>query len=87
MSKLLPAFVLLLSAAMAEAQLLDFNQGWELKGDGVTTAPYMGKEALRLGTGFAPACRSEGRKNCAANGLPQTIDQGGRTIIARVALI
>jgi len=53
MSKLLPAFVLLLSAAMAEAQLLDFNQGWELKGDGVTTAPYMGKEALRLGTGFA----------------------------------
>jgi hypothetical protein len=53
MSKILPVFVLLLSAAMAEAQQLDFNHGWELKGDGVITQPYMGKEALRLGTGFA----------------------------------
>jgi hypothetical protein len=53
MSKLLPALSLLLSAVTAHAQPLDFSEGWEIKGEGATKVPYMGKEALRLASGNA----------------------------------
>jgi len=53
MSKLLPAFLFLLAASTAPAQTLDFGQGWELAGLGATVEPYLGKNALRLGTGNA----------------------------------
>lgn len=35
------------------AQSLDFQTGWEIKGQGAAVASYLGKSALRLGTGNA----------------------------------
>jgi hypothetical protein len=52
-SKLLPAAFLLLTASMVPAQTLDFGPGWEIGGQGAVVKPYMGKNALRLGTGNA----------------------------------
>jgi len=53
MSKLLPAAFLLLAASTATAQTLDFGQGWEIGGKGSIVEPYLGRNALRLGTGNA----------------------------------
>ncbi len=53
MSKLLPTALVLLAASMAPAQTLDFRQGWEIEGQGAIIEPYLGKTALRLGTGNA----------------------------------
>ena len=53
MSKLPVAFLLLLSASTLPAQTLDFEKGWELAGKGSAVVPYLGRNALRLGTGNA----------------------------------
>ena len=53
MSKLVPAFLFLLAGAALPAQTLDFEQGWEVAGKGSAVAPYLGRNALRLGTGNA----------------------------------
>jgi len=53
MSKIVSAALLLLAASTARAQSLDFAQGWEIAGQGSAVGPYLGQNALRLGTGNA----------------------------------
>jgi hypothetical protein len=53
MSKLLPALFLLVAPPSPPVQSLDFEAGWEVRGQGAKVEPYLGKSALRLSTGNA----------------------------------
>jgi hypothetical protein len=53
MSKLLIVPFFLLAASPLPAQTLDFEKGWEVAGKGLEVVTYLGRNALRLGTGNA----------------------------------